>query len=104
QIKDRMALAEKDNLMDAVTQFEATVREKDAELERLKREVGDTRQAARREESLMMSAWHDLGMQAQHRSLANMHHHLNLRGGGGDGGAASWLMQQRRLSRLKGDR
>ncbi|KAI9358583.1 hypothetical protein DFJ73DRAFT_757870 [Zopfochytrium polystomum] len=86
QIKDRIALAEKDNFIEAITSFETSIREKDAELERLKKEVLDTRNAARREQALMVTAWHDLGMQFQRRSMQQRN----------DGSSFSWLSQQRK--------
>ncbi|KAJ3195407.1 hypothetical protein HK101_000313 [Irineochytrium annulatum] len=57
----------KDNFVETITSYEATVRDKDAELNRIKLELADTRKAARREQHLMLSAWHDMMLNHQRR-------------------------------------
>ncbi|KAJ3244516.1 hypothetical protein HDU78_010823 [Chytriomyces hyalinus] len=103
QIKDLKSTAPKDNFMEAIQSYEATLAEKNAELERAKKELADTRRAAKREQALMLSAWYDLGIHQQRRGT------LQQNGGGavpgkGDGSQMSWLAQQRQDATIHGRR
>ncbi|KAJ3290095.1 hypothetical protein HDU79_003511 [Rhizoclosmatium sp. JEL0117] len=99
QIKDLKSTAPKDNFMEAITSYEAQLAEKNAEIERAKKELNDTRRAAKREQALMLSAWYDLGINQQRR--------LNTQQqsvGKSEGTAMSWLAQQRQDSSIHGRR
>ncbi|KAI8619638.1 HOOK protein-domain-containing protein [Chytriomyces sp. MP71] len=93
QIKDLKAVAPKDNFMEAIQSYEATIAEKNSELERAKKEVYDTRRAAKREQALMLSAWCDLGISQQRRANASA---SATNSAGKEGTPMSWLAQQRR--------
>jgi hypothetical protein len=76
----------KDNLADAVATYESTITEKESEIKMLRQEVLDLRTAMRREQSLMVAAWHDLSMSIQANSSGSINY----------GTPSSWLALQRK--------
>ncbi|KAJ3350784.1 hypothetical protein HDU83_009413 [Entophlyctis luteolus] len=92
QIKDLKATVPKDNFVEAIQSYEAQLAEKNLEIDRAKKELVDTRRAAKREQALMLSAWHELGISQQRRAHS-------LSSGRSDGETPmSWLAQQRQES------
>jgi hypothetical protein len=69
-IKERTPSSERP-FQEAIAAYEATIREKDVEIERIVDELKATRVAVSREQRLMASAYHNLGMQFQ-RSIGSM--------------------------------
>ncbi|KAJ3333713.1 hypothetical protein HDU76_004859 [Blyttiomyces sp. JEL0837] len=94
QIKDHKAIVPKDNFVEAITSYEGTIREKDAEIDRIKKELNDTRRAAKRELSLVVSAWYSQGVNMQRRNQILK----------SDGSPSSWLALQRKAAVFNGGR
>ncbi|KAJ3289904.1 hypothetical protein HK104_007134 [Borealophlyctis nickersoniae] len=87
QLKERtVALPKDNNYSEAIGSYETMLKERDQELERVKRELADTRIAAKREQRLILSAWNNLGTDLQRTNVTQ-------RSGGT---SMSWLAQQRR--------
>ncbi len=68
-VQDRM-LKEKvpqnaDQFSEAILSYEVTIREKSADVERLKKELNDARQIAKKERAFMLSAWYNLNLSTQ---------------------------------------
>ncbi|KAJ3115763.1 hypothetical protein HK100_001253 [Physocladia obscura] len=101
QIKDLKAVAPKDNFMEAIQSYEAQLAEKTAEVERAKKELHDTRRAAKREQALMLSAWYSLGISQQRQSGGQQQQAVN---GKSDITPLSWLAQQRKDATIHGRR
>lgn len=80
KIKELVSSSTSENFLEAVQSLEHTLKQREAEIQRLVTEIKDTRMAAKREQRLMMSAWYELGIQFQRKS---------------GGGPVSWLGQQR---------
>ncbi|KAJ3355007.1 hypothetical protein HDU83_004178 [Entophlyctis luteolus] len=97
QIKDLKATVPKDNFVEAIQSYEAQLAEKNLEIERAKKELADTRRAAKREQALMLSAWHELGINQQRQTHS-------ISSGRSDGTPMSWLAQQRQESVVHGRR
>jgi hypothetical protein len=72
---------------EAVISLQASLASREADVERLKREVEDTRVCARREQRLILSAWYQLGLQ------------LSTQQNNNEGEPNSWLRAQRRKQR-----
>ncbi|KAJ3088324.1 hypothetical protein HK100_008075, partial [Physocladia obscura] len=100
QIKDLKAVAPKDNFMEAIQSYEAQLAEKTAEVERAKKELHDTRRAAKREQALMLSAWYSLGI-SQQRQSGGQQQQLGVNGKP-DVTPLSWLAQQRKDATIHG--
>ncbi|KAI9332997.1 HOOK protein-domain-containing protein, partial [Obelidium mucronatum] len=110
QIKDLKSVNPKDNFLEAMTSYEAQITEKNAEIERCKKELVDTRRAAKREQALMLSAWYDLGINQQRRLNtaqqvpAGSGTATSNNGKVSEGTPMSWLAQQRQESSIHGRR
>ncbi|KAJ3020272.1 UNVERIFIED_CONTAM: Protein Hook 1 [Siphonaria sp. JEL0065] len=104
QIKDLKSVNPKDNFMEAITSYEAQLAEKNAEIERCKKELNDTRRAAKREQALMLSAWYDLGINQQRRLNTAQQPASGGSGSKTDQTPMSWLAQQRQESSIHGRR
>ncbi|KAJ3115511.1 E3 ubiquitin-protein ligase [Phlyctochytrium bullatum] len=83
--------AKKDNFAEAIASYDTMIRDKDDEIEKLRKELADTRKAARREQELMVSAWYDTILAQQRRNPYKA-----------DGSPSSWLAQQRKHLALRG--
>ncbi|KAI8897946.1 hypothetical protein BC833DRAFT_591656 [Globomyces pollinis-pini] len=81
KIKELVQAGTTENFAEAINSLESTLRIREAELDRSRQELQDTRAAARREQRLIMSAWYELGIQFQQRANTNA--------------PTSWLAQQR---------
>ncbi|XJO77813.1 hypothetical protein BDV3_002346 [Batrachochytrium dendrobatidis] len=77
---------QKDYFNEALQSLQATVKLKEMELERSKREVLDTRAASRREQRLVVSAWYELGSKIQKNTPGSKGRAI---------ASSSWLGQQR---------
>ncbi|KAJ3046327.1 hypothetical protein HDV00_000141 [Rhizophlyctis rosea] len=87
QLKERQAALPKDgNYAEAIASFETQLKERDEEIQRIRRELSDTRAAAKREQRLMLSAWNNVGTELQKQNFTQQR----------SGTSASWLAQQRK--------
>jgi len=86
--KTQAEAASSSNYAEALASYETMIRERDEEIERLKKDITDSRRAWQKEQRLISSAWYELGIQLQRRG--------GIKDTGSPGGA-SWLTQQRNL-------
>ncbi|KAI8926498.1 HOOK protein-domain-containing protein [Entophlyctis helioformis] len=103
KIQNQDASGKQEFFTEALESLQQSVKSKEMELERAKKEVADTRTAARRETRLMMSAFTELGMRFLQQAA------MGVSAGAGNGGVSgtfgsprtkspatsSWLGQQR---------
>ncbi|KAJ3005129.1 hypothetical protein HKX48_000849 [Thoreauomyces humboldtii] len=80
-----------DNFSEAISSLKATVSEREAEIERVRNELMDTRAAARREQKLLASAWWNLTCEAQIKATAR----LMVQPGEPAPAPKSWLQRER---------
>ncbi|KAJ3415997.1 Protein Hook 1 [Chytridiales sp. JEL 0842] len=92
KIKDIQNAAPKENFPEALASYETKVRDLEAEIERAVREMEDTRRAAKKEQALMIAAWHHLGLLLQKRGQAPSNGTTPI----------SWLAHHRKVSTVKG--
>ncbi|KAJ3103928.1 hypothetical protein HDU97_009740 [Phlyctochytrium planicorne] len=85
QLKEHKAVAPKDNFAEAIASYESMSRDKEEEIEMLRKELNDTRRAAKREQELMVSAWYDTILAQSRRNPQRS-----------DVSPSSWLAQQRK--------
>ncbi|TPX54803.1 hypothetical protein PhCBS80983_g05745 [Powellomyces hirtus] len=72
-LKDYATMVPKDdNFSEAIASLNSTISEREAELERVKHELEDTRAAARREQKLLASAWYSTVTEAQIKASAKL--------------------------------
>ena len=86
QLKELKTTPPKADFNEAVTSLQTTLRDKEAELARLKDEYQEYQILTRREQKVILSAWYDLGMQMQRRQP----------GAQRNASPVSWLAQQRK--------
>ncbi|KAI8799731.1 HOOK protein-domain-containing protein [Cladochytrium replicatum] len=108
QLKDINNVSQRDNFAEAAAAYEAAIKEKTIECDRLRQELTDTRNAARREQKIMLSAWYNYGMKTmQQKGTGYGLGHVPPSGSGASaamragarnaagGSQQSWLAQQR---------
>ncbi|KAI9209772.1 HOOK protein-domain-containing protein [Polychytrium aggregatum] len=105
QIRDLRSNAQ-ENYAEAIVSLEVQLKEREEELKRAQNELLDTRNAAKREQKLMISAWNNLGMEVQHKKLLTTSTGTGRGIGAGFMGTTSmglsnsWLAQQRKQIEL----
>ncbi|KAL2911966.1 hypothetical protein HK105_208576 [Polyrhizophydium stewartii] len=90
KIRSQQESDQKDTLAEAVQSMQSMLKLKEMEVERCKKEIADTRNAARREQRLIMTAWYDMGMQFQQKMPS-----ARLKAANAAVTSSSWLGQQR---------
>ncbi|KAH6581818.1 hypothetical protein BASA50_010835 [Batrachochytrium salamandrivorans] len=86
KIRNLQESDQKEYFNEALQSLQSTMKLKEMELERAKKEVADTRAASRREQRLVVSAWYELGTKIQQKTPGSR---------AKDSAPSSWLAQQR---------
>ncbi|KAJ3220450.1 hypothetical protein HK099_004356 [Clydaea vesicula] len=97
-IKELKSQPNKENFNEAKISYEALLKEKDLEIQKLILEVKDVRNSCSKESRLISSAFHQLGMKIQQKEIygISLNGSGTLSGEGSSKNASSWLKSQRK--------